>query len=50
MSQKQPVEYALISNIGKTIRTLGFHNNKHLLDQSGLDVSSRGVFRILSNI
>ena len=31
--------------IGKTIKTLGFHNNIHLLNLSGLNVSSRGVFR-----
>ena len=36
--------------IGKTIKTLGFHNNTHLLDQSNLDMSPRGVFRTLSNI
>ena len=36
--------------IGKTIKRLGFHNNKHLLHLSSLDVSSRGVFRTLSNI
>ena len=36
--------------IGKAIETLGFHNNTHLLDQSSINVSSRGVFRTLSNI
>ena len=36
--------------IGKTIKTLGFHNNTLLLDQSNLDMSPRGVFRTLSNI
>ena len=36
--------------IGKTIKTLGFYNNTHLFDQSSLNVSSRGVFRTLSNI
>ena len=36
--------------IGKTIKTLGFQNNTHLLDQSSLNVSSSGVFRTLSNI
>ena len=36
--------------IGKTIKTVGFHNNPHLLDLSNFDVSSRGVFRALSNI
>ena len=36
--------------IGKTIKTLGFYNNTHLLDLSSLNVPSRGVFRTLSNI
>ena len=36
--------------IGKIIKTLDFHNNNYLLDLSSLDVSSRGVFRTLSNI
>ena len=36
--------------IGKTLKTLGFQNYTHLLDLSSLDVSSRGVFRTLSNI
>ena len=36
--------------IGKTINTHGFHNNTHWLDLSSLDVSSRSVFRTLSNI
>ena len=36
--------------IGKNIKTLGFHNNTHLLDLSGLDVLSRGVFRTLLKI
>ena len=36
--------------IGKTIKTLGFHNITHLLDLSSLDMSFRGVFRTLSNI
>ena len=31
--------------IGKTIKTLGFHNNIHLLNQSSLYVSSRGVIQ-----
>ena len=35
--------------IGKTIKTLGFHNNTYLIDLSSL-CQSRGVFRILSNI
>ena len=36
--------------IGKSINALSFHNNTHLLDQSNLYVSFRGVFRNLSNI
>ena len=36
--------------IGKTIKTLGFHNNMYLLNLSSLDVSSRDAFRTLSNI
>ena len=35
--------------IDKTIKILGFHNNRYLLDLPSLDVSSRGVFRTLSN-
>ena len=31
--------------IGKAIETLGFHKTTHLLDQSSINVSSRGVFR-----
>ena len=37
-------------SIGKTVKTLGIHNNTHLLDQSSVDVLSRRVFRTLSNI
>ena len=33
----------------KTIKTLGFHNNTHLLDQSSFGVLTRGIFKTLSN-
>ena len=36
--------------IAKTIKMLGFYNNTHLLDQSSLYLSSRGVFRTLPYI
>ena len=33
--------------IGKTIKTLGFHNKTHWLDRPSFPVLSRGVFRTL---
>ena len=36
--------------IGQTKKTLGFHNNSHLLDVWSLDASSRCLFRKLPNI
>ena len=39
---------SLFMNVSETVT--GIDNNTHLLDLAGLNVSSRGVFRTMSNI
>ena len=55
MSQKQCAELFYLVLVwfkinDKSMKTLGFLNNAHLLDLSSPDVWSRGVFRTLSDI